>query len=64
MTDNELTDATARTHSLFVGVAEMDASQTRALMTSSIPWVNLNEMIEGRMSRAVRDHRHSGFVTE
>ena len=22
------------------------------------------EMIEGGMSRAVRDHRHSGFVTE
>ena len=65
MTDNELSYATAGAHTLFVGVAKMNAFPD-ACVDDFIDSLGEPEpeMIEGRMSRAVRDHRHSGFVTE
>ena len=65
MTDDELTYATAGAHSLFVGIPEMNAFPD-ACVDDFIDSLGEPEpeMIEGRMSRAVRDHRHSGFVTE
>ena len=65
MTDNELTEATAGAHTLFVGVAKMNAFPD-ACVDDFIDSLGEPEpeMIEGGMSRAVRDHRYSGFVTE
>src|SRR5215510_53167 len=65
MTNNELSYATTRAHSLFVGVPKMNAFPD-ACVDDFIDSLSEPEpeMIEGRMSRAVRDHRHTGFITE
>jgi len=65
MTDNELTYAAAGVHTLFVGVAKMNAFPD-ACVDDFIDSLGEPEpeMIEGGMSRAVSDHRHSGIVTK
>src|SRR5207237_5245401 len=63
--DNELPYATAGAHSLFIGVREMNAFPDTCVddLIDSLAEPE-PEMIEGWLSRAVRDHRDSGFVTE
>src|SRR5262245_47315273 len=65
MTDNELTYTTARVHTLLVGIAKMNALPN-ACVDDFIDSLSEpeTEMIEGQMSGAVRNHRHSGFINE
>ena len=65
MTNNELTYAMARARSLFIGIAEMDAFPDPCIddLVDSLAEPE-PQMVEGRMSRAVRDHWNSRLVAE